>query len=299
LYTILSAQNISKGDQYIRNKVDGSYQWGRYRTNNSELGMRLFVSLKRGAPIKGRPANTTQNTLMVLKEKKVKYRISIGGQVYEQKRPQYIIPQVDSFSVKGRKTLLTGQIGLEAEIQFRKNNLWGTVAGIGYGSILGTLIFKSDQDFPSNKVPINYEHDFLFGHYGSVNLGLSRRFAIGKAEFAHRLSATGILLLPSENVYMGVPLETDSAPFPPFINPVLEGKVTYNGTFLVGGEYNPEVYFKLKKQYFLALGLVINYTYDVAAYGEFIVTNKHTTYYGSIVQEFSKIGISARFGLQK
>jgi hypothetical protein len=299
LYTSLSAQNISEGDQYIRNKVDGTFQWGRYRVNNSEVGMQLFFSLKKADPLKPRPMSTTQKTLEALKQKKVKYRISIGAQMFKQRNPQYIIPQVDSFSVRARKNLLTPQLNVDVEFPFRKNNLWGWSIGAGYGIIAGSMIFESGPDFPANKIPISYERHYIFGRYGNLNLGLSRRFAIGKMELSHKLSATPMLLFPSEYVYLGIPLVTNDLPFAPFKNPILEGEVTYNGKFLIGGEYNPEIYFNLKKQYFIAVGLVFNYTYDVAAYGIFNVFNDHTTYYGGMVQEFSKIGISARIGLQR
>jgi hypothetical protein len=90
---------------------------------------------------------------------------------------------------------------------------------------------------------------------------------------------------------------------PPYENPVLEGWVDYNlgrAPVVFGIEYNPEIIFNTRYRTFVALGLVVNYSgREVIGHGTFEVTNGNNSYYGAMLQKFSKLGMTLRVGLDK
>jgi hypothetical protein len=70
-----------------------------------------------------------------------------------------------------------------------------------------------------------------------------------------------------------------------------------NGWVFFGFEYRPEmVFIRSDRRSFAAVGLVFNYTFGDIYRGAVTVDNERTAYHGAIVQQFSKIGISARIG---
>ena len=111
-----------------------------------------------------------------------------------------------------------------------------------------------------------------------------------------------VIPLHKENGYLGIPLSGSDFQFPPYTDPVLEGRVDYKygrKSLLFGVEYNPEIFFNLRSNFFLAIGLVGNYSFGWITHGRFEVLNNTSTYHGEMVQNFSKIGISLRLGLEK
>lgn len=302
IYAALSFQDITKGTQYILERETGKYKEGRYYVNNSEFGVKIFTALSKKETRKRTIPTSVENVVLAQSEREQKFRISLSGQLFKVSNTVYHIPQVDSFAISSRPIMLP-QIGLFVEMPFKKNNLWSVVLGLGLGKRAGTLVFKSDGNFPSHNQPINFEQSVDIGHYGIVNAGLSRRHAIKNRVLSHTLTASAVVPLEKEYVYLGVPLIANSNQPVPYEDAILEGWIDYaNGRekVLVGIEYNPEVIFSLRKPMFISLGLVANYSFGgVIAHGTYKVSNDQTTYYGAALQKFSKFGISMRIGFEK
>jgi hypothetical protein len=307
IYTNLGFQNLTRGGQYMYVEEKGIYQYGRYSVNNSELGVKFFTCLNKKNERSAEPGKRdSKNTLPALSERKTKFRFSLNAQLYAPPQTVYHIPQVDSFSVEGKKFLLSNnQFGLTFEIPYRKNNLWSTVIGLGIGNRVATMIFRSDGRFPTDNQPIEFERHISFGYYSIANLGISRRQALGRQILSHTLSASCVFPLEREYEYLGVPLNFNGNgnQLPPYENPVLEGWVDYNlgrAPVVFGIEYNPEIIFNTRYRTFVALGLVVNYSgREVIGHGTFEVTNGNNSYYGAMLQKFSKLGMTLRVGLDK
>lgn len=307
VYTNLSFQPLTKGRQYIYDKEKGVYQEGRYRVNNSELGVKFFASLNNKKVQPARPGKVgAENTNLFLSDKNTRFRLSINAQLSAPPQTVYHIPQVDSFSVYGRKFLLSNaQIGVTAEFPFRKYGHWGTVIGLGIGNRVVTMIFKSDGRFPLDNNPVNFERHISIGHYLIGNIGISRRHALGRRTMSHTLSISVVLPTEKEYEYLGVPLDfnNNGNQYPPYENPILEGWIDYDlgrAPILFGIEYNPEIVFTFRHRTFMALGLVANYSgREIIAAGTFEVTNQQNTYYGAMLQRFSKLGMTLRVGFEK
>jgi len=301
-YAALSFQDITKGKQYILDRETNMSKVGRYRVNNSAFGVKLFTSLNKKENKKRTDVASIENLVLATSERKRKLRISLNSQLFRAPTTVYHIPQVDSFSVSGRQIMLP-QIGLMAEIPHQKNDLWSTVIGLGLGKRAATLVFKADKDFPATNQAINFEQSVDIGHYAIANVGLSRKHALKSTVLSHTLTTSAVVPLEKEYAYLGVPLVVNSNQPIPFEEAILEGCIDYangRGKVLLGIEYNPEVIFNLRAPVFVALGLVVNYSFGgVVAHGTFEVANDHTTYYGAALQKFSKLGISVRVGFEK
>lgn len=307
VYTKLSFQTLTKGRQYIYDEAQGVYQEGRYSVNSSELGIKFFAGLNdKKVPAVRSGKIASGNVKLLFSDRKTRFRLSINGQLSSPPPTVYHIPQVDSFSVYGRKFLMSNaQIGVTAEFPFRKHGLWATVVGLGIGNRVVTMRFESDGRFPSDNNPINFERHISIGHYLIGNIGISRRHALGRRILSHTLSASVVLPTEKEYEYLGVPLDfnNNGNQLPPYENALLEGWIDYDlgrAPILFGIEYNPEIVFHSRHRTFLALGLVVNYSgREVMAHGTFKVTNRTTTYYGAMLQRFSKLGVTLRVGFEK
>jgi hypothetical protein len=302
VYVALSPQKITNGRQYIRNLHTGGPPTtieGTYHVNNSELGLKFFANLskKQAKPVlKG-----SSTPRMTLTEKKVRYRISINSQYFRPAPAIYHIPQIDSFSVKSREIAIP-QIGISLEIPFRNHNLWSSMVHLGIGYRASTLVFKSVSNFASDGLPVARETSNDMGLYGIFNLGISRRHLLKRQTLSQSLTCSIVIPLSKEKVYLGIPRSGSDFEFPPYTDPILEGWIDYKygrEPLLFGVEYNPEIFFNLKNNFFLALGLVGNFSYGVISHGRFEVSNNTSTYYGAMIQNFSKLGISLRLGLEK
>ena len=302
LYAALSPQKITKGRQYIRNLHTGGPPTtieGTYHVNNSELGLKFFANLskKQAKPVlKG-----SSTPGMTLTEKKVRYRFSINSQYFRPDPAIYHIPKIDSFSLKSREIAIP-QIGISLEVPFRKQSLWSSIMHLGIGYRAATLVFKSVSNFASDGLPVAREIGADMGLYGICNLGISRRHLLKRQTLSQSLTCSVVIPLSKEKEYLGIQRGGADFEFPPFTDPILEGWVDYKygrEPLLFGVEYNPEIFFNLKNNFFLALGLVGNFSYGVISHGRFEVSNNTSTYYGAMIQNFSKLGISIRIGLEK
>jgi len=303
LYAALSPQKITNGRQYIRNLHSGGPATtveGTYRVNNSELGLKFFANLSKKQAKPTLKGSTTQK--ITLTQKKTKYRISINSQYFRPSPAIYHIPQIDSFSVKSREIAIP-QIGFFLEIPFRNHNLWSSIVHLGIGYRAATLVFKSVSNFASDGFPVAREIGVNdLGIYGICNLGISRSHLLKRQVLSQSLTCSMVIPLHKENGYLGIPLSGSDFQFPPYTDPVLEGRVDYKygrKSLLFGVEYNPEIFFNLRSNFFLAIGLVGNYSFGWITHGRFEVLNNTSTYHGEMVQNFSKIGISLRLGLEK
>lgn len=295
-YANLSAQNVTHGEQYSRNLIDGgAIKKGRYALNNSELGLKFFVGLNktsREAPLEKHP----ENKLLAQQERHIRYRISVVNQVFALPRTVYHIPQVDSFSIKG-KLVLSDQLGVLLSLPSRRNDLWSTVFGLGIGFRASSLAFHADGRFPADQQPIAYKKRVTGqGFYAIANLGFSRRHMFKGLVMEHTLTGSALLPLKKENVDLRVPLNSKPQ------TPILAGRVDHaygREQILFGVEYNPELHFRLSGSVFAALGLVANYSWGITGQGHFTVSNAQTSYYGVMLQGFSKLGVSFRVGLER
>ncbi|MDO8366321.1 MAG: hypothetical protein Q7T20_05945 [Saprospiraceae bacterium] len=303
LYAALSPQKITNGRQYIRNLHGGGSATtieGTYHVNNSELGLKLFASLSKRQVKPPLKESTTPN--ITFSKKMTKYRISINSQYFRPSPAIYHIPQIDSFSVKSREIAIP-QIGFSLEIPFRNHNLWSSIVHLGIGYRAATLVFKSVSNFASDGFPVAREIGVNnLGIYGICNLGISRRHSLKRQVLSQSLTYSMVIPLHKESEYLGIPLSGSDFQFPPYTDPVLEGRVDYKygrKSLLFGVEYNPEMFFNLRSNFFLAIGLVGNYSFGWITHGRFEVSNNTSTYHGEMVQNFSKLGISIRIGLEK
>ncbi len=301
LYAALSPQKITKGSQFIRNVVDGGPAVeGTYHVNNSELGIKFFTSLsKKQAKPRFQESNSPK---IVSKPIKTKYRVSVTSHYFRPSPAIYHIPQIDSFSVKSREIALP-QIGISLELPFRNHSLWSNIVHFGVGYRAATLVFKSVSGFASDGLPVAREIAFNdLGIYGICNFGISRRHLLKRQTLSQSLTFSMVIPLHKENTYLGIPQSGSGFQFPPYTDPILEGSVDYNygrNAVLFGFEYNPEIIFKVGNVIYGAIGLVGNYSFGVISQGRFEVSNNTSTYHGAIIQNFSKIGISLRIGLEK
>lgn len=65
---------------------------------------------------------------------------------------------------------------------------------------------------------------------------------------------------------------------------------------LFGLQYHPEVVFDIGASTFIALGIVLNYSWGELATGVFEVDNGRTAYAGNAAQRLAKSGITFRLG---
>ena len=119
----------------------------------------------------------SQAILEAEKAKKVKYRLSVSGQLFSPRKPLYHIVQVDSFSLNADPFTFTPQVSVVLELPFKKHPLWSTVLGLGMGASTASMVFKTDGRFPTDKNAVDLEQDLNLGSYGILNFGLARQHA--------------------------------------------------------------------------------------------------------------------------
>ncbi|HFA50669.1 MAG TPA: hypothetical protein ENJ95_16805 [Bacteroidetes bacterium] len=299
LYTKLSPQDIAKSPQYIVDRATGiRNEDGKYRLNNSELGLKLYIDLgkeyykfkwekkekKQKAKRKGRP----------------NFRLSVDGQWYAPPATKYYIPIVpDSFSLSGLNFSLTNQIGIKTEIIHFKNENWSTVIGIGFGKTTSTTHFIAKPSFTADGLLIDTPNGAFVGVHIIPSLGLAYKHPFGKKHFQHSISATAVAPISKENETIQIVERTLLTQPYHLVPKILNGDINYKygrDKVLFGIEYQPELLFNLDRRIFYGIGLVFNYSRGVIAQGRIKVSNGRTEYNGGILQGFSKIGITARIG---
>lgn len=303
-YTLLSAQKVTQGSTAMANLITGGFEAGRYTINNSELGVKMFIGLK--APDKKRGlavAAKRAERLVVAKEDPTRMRLSAYGQFFRLPETVFHVPQVtDSFTLTSAGRNMTAQGGVQIEIPFRKDPRWAFIMGLGLGQRGSSMRFLSDGRFPLDGQPVGREYNIHgYGLYGSLNAGISRRRRLFRIPCAHTFSLSFTAPLQREFRIIQVPLTSNGTDFP-VVNPILDGRIDAGlgrASLMMGFEYNPEIILPVDKDFFVALGVVFNWTRGVMAQGAYTVSNQHTTYYGAMLQEFGKIGVTARFGLNR
>jgi len=239
-------------------------------------------------------------------KKKKNFRLSVDMQLYGPSPVRYDFPiaSVDSFSVTGSRGTLTYQFGITAEIIDPTTEKWALVFSIGAGQNNIGHRFEASADFTKDGQPIS---SGLSGgptsFYLLPSIGLSYRHTIGrKLSLQHSLLTT-----------LHIPLFKDEATFArwessdipdlssfDFSNAILVENSFFGSAtnkVLGGLEYRPEILLGLNRRFFWAIGFVLNYSIGTLVQGDLIVKNEQTSYEGTFTQGFSKIGISARFGL--
>lgn len=302
LYTKLSWQDIAVSPQFIRDPSSGQVDdSGKYRLNYSELGLKLYIDIKK----------EHYNFIWEGKEKKSKkrkqknlsnHRISVESQLYSPPATKYFIPQVDSFSVTGHRFAFTNQWGIKVEFVHPRKENWATLIGIGVGEISDNYQFKAVAAYTMDEQAIKTGfHSGSFNTYIIPSLGLANRRQISKkTHLQHNISTT--LVIPLEKEDSGFfQFERSFFGTPPHLIPtfILKGEVNHKygrDPVLVGIEYQPELLFNVDKRIFYGIGLVFNYSYGITGQGRVSVDNGRTPYYGGFTQGFSKIGLSARIG---
>lgn len=295
-YVNASFQDIARSPQYLRDPSTGFInEAGKYKLNNSEIGLKLF-------------ANTDINYnkhKWVKKEKTsrnkelVGYRISFEGQTYIPPTTKYFIPKVDSFSLNGVKITFTYQAGIKTEILHPRNPNWATIFGVGLGITYISNQFKAIPSFTRTGWDIDLARGTGIGIHLIPNLGLAYKHPIGNKHFQHSISATIVIPTTKESrqifVYDGI-----DPTLPPHLwKNILLADVNHKygrSSTLLGIEYQPEFLVHADERFFYGIGMVFNYSSGVIAQGRATVDNGRTQYYGGIIQNFSKIGLTLRIG---
>jgi hypothetical protein len=296
IYAKFSPQDIARGPQYIVDPVGGTIlENGKYRLNNSEIGMKIFADmhLDWNKPNRARIPRAKRDS-------PIDYRISLEAQTYVPSSTRYYIPQVDSFSLNGLSFSLTQQLSLKTEIYHFRNQDWSTVLGIGLGRSMYTTHFRAQSSFSREGEAINSPKGGIIGQHLIPQFGFALKRPWKNVHFQHTLSATFVVPLGKENANFLV-IEKRDPTIPSFDNvKTLSGSLDYSygrDRVLYGVEYQPEALFHSDKKFFYALGLVFNYSGGVLANGRAVVDNGRTRYYGGVIQGFSKIGVTLRVGL--
>jgi hypothetical protein len=298
VYSMLTPQPLINGRQYIRDPITGmEFRRGQFRLNHSQLGVRLLSEV---APQKVKIKRDRTKRLRKIGKEDI--RISAVAQYCRLPSTDVYVPQVDSFSIDGHLFNTTWQLGVQAELFNFQNSNWLTTFGLGVGrsrlllQLSAMPEYKTTEFGPISK--LNRGSDI--GTFLMPNLGLGYTMPIGKHILQHSFSTHLFLTLGREDLRLGV---SDSSYFNlPFEQRprFLEVEVNHqyrNGWVFFGFEYRPEmVFIRSDRRSFAAVGLVFNYTFGDIYRGAVTVDNERTAYHGAIVQQFSKIGISARIG---
>lgn len=206
------------------------------------------------------------------------------------------MPPVDSFSLRGMKLQPTAQIGVKVEFVHFKNPNWSTVLAFGTGRVNESRHFTATADYAPGGVVVEPSPvSSPIGRYLIQNIGLSYKHGWGKRKLQHTLTACAV-----------EPIEKYASGYALFVrgdmqNPLLEGEFSEkypHHKLALGLEYSPELLLHTHKRVFFGLGMVFNYSWGVLVQGRATVSNGTTTYYGGMLQRFSKIGITARMGFQ-
>lgn len=298
IYGNVSVQDIARGPQYLRDPSTGIInEEGKYKLNNSEVGLKLF-------------ANTDINYnkhKWVKKEKLPKekrnqplaYRISVEGQTYKPPATKYYIPKIDSFSLTGLPITFTQQAGIKTEFLHPGNTRWAAVLGVSFGITTISNHFKTTSSFTRLGWDINSTTGSPIGFHFIPNVGIAYNHSAGKKRIQHTVSSTLVVPLSKEDIINFIPDGMDPS-LPPHLWPqILWAEINYKygrSSTLFGVEYQPELLVHADERFFYGIGMVFNYTSGVIAQGRATVDNGRSQYYGGIIQNFSKIGVSLRLG---
>lgn len=301
IYTKLSFQDIARGSQEITDVSTNSINTdGEYRLNYSEVGLQLYVGINK---------EYYQNWRDNKREKKGKQkrkgvsksRVSLTTQLYQPKPTQYYIPQVDSFYLGGLRPFGVREIGLKMEFLHAKNEDWSTVVGISFGGLSMSARFRADSSFVADGIALNQTGDANLGNYLMPQIGLAYKHRLFKFWFQHSLSATFTIPFLEEKAILTVVERSSVRIIPSTLQKrVLTVKIDNNEfqtPVIPGLEYHGEVLFRLDKRIFFGVGFVFNKSFGSVTEGSVLVENDYNQYIGGFFQSFSKIGGSARIGV--
>jgi hypothetical protein len=297
----LTPQNMVNGSYFLRDPIlQQGYVEGRFRQNHSQIGIRLLTSLdtkKQKQPRRGGPKARDGVP--------IEYRISGSWQSFASTRTDYYIPQVDSFSLNSLAVNLSWQIGVQAEAFNFRNPNWMTTFGIGLGASRYTINFDALPEYITTSLGPSLQDVMKYttvGWYLMPTIGVAYQAKLGsKTNFQHSFSTHAFLPMGKEGStselrdvkYLGQP---SGGSTPSYLSVEVDHQFRNRWLFW-GGEYRPELVFpRPGKRTFAAIGLVFNYTFGDIYRGAVTVDNERTTYYGAMVQRFSKIGVTARVG---
>lgn len=299
LYSKITPQLITRGSQYLKDRVSGAVQNdGNYKLNGSESGLKLYIDIdKNNFKFSG---NMKKISLKKKRKNHTKYRISVDGQAFVPKKTDYFIPLVDSFSLSGLNFSITTQVGLRAEFLNGKSEDFAFISGIGYGKNMTTTKFSALSRFTTDGNVVDNQSGQFLGYFIIPNIGLGYKHKMNKLIFNHSLVATCVVPITKENDDI-IMLEQSYQSIPLHLVPniILNGNMNYNfgrDNFLLGIEYQPELLFGMDKKIFYGLGMVFNYSRGIVGQGRVKVTNGITTYHGGVIQGFSKLGVTFRVG---
>ncbi len=209
---------------------------------------------------------------------------------------QYYMPQVDSFSLRGMKSSPTSQIGIKAEFVHFRNTNWSTVVILGTGILNESRRFSAQAAYSPNGLPIEpTAASSPLSRYLIQNIGLAYQHDLKRKKLKHTLTVCAVQPIEKYSTSFGLKTGGNQS------QPIFEGRINedyFHHKSAFGLEYNPELLLHTHKRVYFGLGMVFNYSWGVLAQGRATVTNGRTTYYGGMLQRFSKIGITASMGFQ-
>ncbi len=295
-FSKISTQEIARSPEYLINPVSGMADTGKYSLNNSILGFQLSIGLRKTAR-----HNPIGRASKLHGESKLRY-LSFETQVFRPEPTKYFVPLVDSFSLEGITLSLTNQWSFSADFSVRgiDEKLYLSTS-LGLGVMRYTNHFVAIPEFTTLERLIDSPNGGYLNIYGILGVGVKYEKPIRKVLFSNSISGVVVSPLAKEQEYITIhenPLQLHP---PTLENALLAGTIDYDygrDKFLVGVEYRPELLIPFRPKVALGVGAVFNITSGVFAQGRVKVSNGRTTYYGGLIQKFSKIGLSFRLRYQ-
>jgi len=263
-YTKISAQNMARGPQYIRDPITHiTNRDGEFTLNNSEAGIQFYFDLgKQHYNFLDKPKKERKPRVKRTGKSKVKF--SLEHQIYAMRLMKYYLPMVDSFSLTGDRLNVTSQIGLQAEFVHFKNSDWSTVVAVGTGMIWENHQFSATPAYTQNGTGVApVPGGGIIGRYLIQNIGLAYKHDFGKKRLQHTFSLSAVE--PIEKYAHEYSLVDRAG-----TGVTVEGKFYErygHNKFLLGVEYSPELLLHLHKRVFFGLGMVFNYSWGTLAQG--------------------------------
>lgn len=296
LFSKISPQDIARSPEYLVNPINGKVDTGKYTLNNSVIGFQLSIGLNN----KSRP-NPLSREIRLHRESKLSY-LSVETQFFRPEPTKYFVPLVDSFSLEGVSLSLTNQWSVSADFSIKgiDESLYFSTS-LGLGVMRYTNHFTAIPEFTTLGRLIDSPNGGYLNIYSILGVGVKYEKPFKKIVFSNTISGVVVSPLAKEQEYITIhenPLQLHP---PTLENALLAGTIDYEygrDKFLFGVEYRPELLIPFRPNVAFGVGAVFNITSGVFAQGRVKVYNGRTTYYGGLIQEFSKVGLSFRLRYQ-
>jgi hypothetical protein len=291
----LSPQDVVNG--YTRISTETGTKINKFHMNNSILGFSLYSNMKKQTQRRAiKPATTLEEKYFAERSQN---QFSIELLFFKPPATVYHVPIIDQFKLSGQNVLAGRQLNLVHTRNFIHNPLWGIRSHIGIGQSAVRFEFNADSLFTSDNQPMTLNTKPSTPLFIEAASGITRSFVQRKFILKQSLLGTLAYFTPEKPAYLGVPLASNLQDLPPFTNAILEGSIDdSNGRSRIvpGFELRSDICFEFRNHHSLSVGLVINKSYGVVRHGTYKINGKNSLYYGALLQNHGKIGISMAYG---